>query len=338
VVRYLAIALFAAVTSVPALAANESALELSTGGLVFVRNENLEILWEDLAISPSEISISYRIFNKSENEVPVLIVFPMPDIHIETPDDSFAVPTNDPVNLLAFSVSVNGEPVSPAVEQRVIAAGLDRTELLRNLNIPLAPHLASTNQALDRLPPDKRDDLRRIGLAEIEEDDSGAGMINHLAARWTLQTTFLWQQSFAPRAETLIEHRYKASLGTSPQTQLGSPNEAKESWYDDYKERYCFNYEFLAALERARKATESKFGAPYAEQRIEFAHKTWVNGLGTPVKEFRLTVDKGSPDNLVSFCGEEATKISETKSQMFKSDYRPDGIFGVLFLKRLPQQ
>ena len=55
--RYLAIALFAAVASVPALAANETALELSTGGLVFVRNENLELLWEDLAISPSEISI-----------------------------------------------------------------------------------------------------------------------------------------------------------------------------------------------------------------------------------------------------------------------------------------
>jgi hypothetical protein len=336
--RYLAIALFAAVTSVPALAANETALELSTGGLVFVRNENLDMLWEDLAISPSEISIRYRIFNKSENEVPVLIVFPMPDIHVETPDDSFAVPTDDPVNLLAFSVSVNGEPVSPAVEQRVIAAGLDRTEFLRNLEIPLAPHLASTNQVLDRLPPEKWDDLRRIGLAEVEEYDSGGGMKKHLAARWTLQTTFFWQQNFAPRVETLIEHRYKPSLGAFPQTQLGSPNEAKEPWYDDYKERYCFNYEFLAALERARKAAESKFGTPYAEQRIEFAHKTWANGLGTPVKEFRLTVDKGSPDNLVSFCGEEAKKISETESQVFKSDYRPDGNFGVLFLKKLPQQ
>jgi hypothetical protein len=163
-------------------------------------------------------------------------------------------------------------------------------------------------------------------------------MKKHLAARWTLQTTFFWQQNFAPRVETLIEHRYKPSLGAFPQTQLGSPNEAKEPWYDDYKERYCFNYEFLAALERARKAAESKFGTPYAEQRIEFAHKTWANGLGTPVKEFRLTVDKGSSDNLVSFCGEEAKKISETESQVFKSDYRPDGNFGVLFLKKLPQQ
>ena len=49
-------------------------------------------------------------------------------------------------------------------------------------------------------------------------------------------------------------------------------------------------------------------------------------------------MDKGSPDNLVSFCGEEAKKISETESQVFKSDYRPDGNFGVLFLKKLPQQ
>jgi hypothetical protein len=336
--RNLAIALLAAAISAPAFAANETAIELSTGGLVFVRNENLEMLWEDLAISPSEISIRYRLFNKSENEVPVLIVFPMPDVQIQSPDDSLALPTDDPVNLLAFSASVNGQPVSPAVEQRVIAAGLDRTELLRSLEIPLAPHLASTNAVLDRLPPDKWDDLRRIGLAEIEEYDTGGGMKKHLAARWTLQTTFYWQQSFAPRAETLIELRYRPSVGSFPQTQLGSPNEAKEPWYDDYKERYCFNYEFLAAIERARKAADTKFGAPFAEQRIDFAHKTWANGLGTPIKEFRLTVDKGSPDNLVSFCGEQAKTVSETQFELFKPDYRPDGDLEILFLRKLPQQ
>lgn len=35
------------------------------------------------------------------------------------------------------STSVKGEPVSLAVEQRVIAAGLSRTAFLRNLEIPL---------------------------------------------------------------------------------------------------------------------------------------------------------------------------------------------------------
>jgi uncharacterized protein DUF4424 len=327
----------AAITSIPALA-NEGSIELSTGGLIFVRNENLEMLSEDLAISPNEVSIRYRVLNKSDRDVTVLTAFPMPDIHIEGPDDSLSVPTEDSVNLLAFATAVNGELVSAAVEQRVIAAGLDRTQLLRGLGVPLAPHLASTHEALDRLPPDKWEDLRRLGLAEIEEYDTGGGMKKHLGARWVMQTTFFWDQTFAAKAETVIEHRYKPSVGRSAQTLLGSPNEAKEPWYEEYKDKYCFSYEFLAAVERARKAANSKFGAPFSEQRIEYAHKTWVNGLGSPIKEFRLTVDKGTADNLVSFCGEEAKKISETQLEVTKADYTPDGNLTILFLNKLPQQ
>jgi hypothetical protein len=326
-----------ALTSIPALA-NESSTELSTGGLIFVRNENLEMLSEDLAISPNEVKIRYRLFNKSDRDVTVLTAFPMPDIHIEGADDSLSVPTADSVNLLAFATAANGKPVSAAVEQRVIAAGLDRTQFLRGLGIPLAPHLASTQEALDRLPPDKWEVLRRLGLAEIEDDDTGGGMKKHLAARWALQTTFFWEQTFAAKAETVIEHRYKPSVGRTGQTLLGAPNEAKEPWYEEYKDKYCFSYEFLAAVERARKAANSKFGAPFSERRIDYLHKTWVNGLGSPIKEFRLTVDKGAADNLVSFCGEEARKISETQLEVTKSDYTPDGNLTILFLNKLPQQ
>jgi hypothetical protein len=336
--RKSAIALvIAVITSTPAIAI-EGSIELSTGGLIFVRNENLDVLSEDLAISPSEVSIRYRLFNKSDSAVTVLVAFPMPDIHIEGRDDSLSVPTEDAVNLLAFATKVNGEAVSAAVEQRVIAAGIDRTQLLRGLGIALAPHLSSTHAELDQLPPDKWEELRRVGLAEIEQYDTGGGMQKHLGPRWALQTTFFWEQTFAARAETVIEHRYKPSVGRSGQTLLGSPNEAKEPWYDEYKDKYCFSYEFLAAVERARKGANSKFGAPFSERRIEYARKTWVNGLGSPIKDFRLTVDKGAADNLVSLCGEEARNISETQLEVTKADYAPDGSLNILFLDKLPPQ
>jgi hypothetical protein len=336
--RQSAIALvIAAITSTPALAI-EGSIELSTGGLIFVRNENLDMLSEDLAISPAEVSVRYRLFNKSDSDVTVLAAFPMPDIHIEGPDDSLSVPTEDAVNLLAFATVVNGKAVSAAVEQRVIAAGLDRTQLLRGLGIALAPHLASTHAQLDRLPPDKWEELRRVGLVEVEQYDNGGGMQKHLRPRWALQTTFFWEQTFAAKAETVIEHRYKPSVGRSGQTLLGSPNEAKEPWYEEYKDKYCLSYEFLATVERARKLANSNFGAPFSEQRIEYAHKTWVNGLGSPIKLFRLTVDKGAADNLVSFCGEEARKISETQLEVAKVDYVPDGSLTVLFLNKPPPQ
>jgi len=219
----------------------------------------------------------------------------------------------------------------------VTAVGVDRTQLLRSLGIPLAPHLRSTNEALDRLPADKWQDLLRLGIAEIEEYDTGRGMQKHLAARWGLQTTYYWEQTFPALAETLVEHRYKPSVGASVQTALGTPNESKEPWYEEYKEKYCFDYEFLAAVERARRAVNSRTGAPYSEQRIDYILKTGANWSG-PIKDFRLVVDKGDPGSLVSFCGQEVKKISDTQFELRRVDYTPDGNLSVLILKKLPQQ
>jgi Domain of unknown function (DUF4424) len=335
--RTSAIALaIAAATAIPALA-NDSTAELSTGGLIFVHNENVEMTSEDLAISAKEVSVRYRFFNKSEKDVTVLVAFPMPDITVEGPDQNISVPADDPVNFLAFATAVNDKPVTTQVEQRVIAAGLDRTQVLRTLGIPLAPQLASTNEALDRLPADKWDELLRIGLAEIEEYDTGQGTKKHLAARWTLQTTYYWEQTFPARAETAIEHRYKPSVGGSVQTSLGSPDAPKEPWYDEYKEKYCFDFEFLAAVERARKAANSKLGGPFSEERIDYILKTGANWSG-PIKQFRLVVDKGAPDNLVSFCGGDVKKTGETQLEMLKADYTPDGNLAVLILRKLPPQ
>jgi hypothetical protein len=335
--RTSAIALaFTAVAAFPALA-NDTTAELSTGGLIFVHNENVEMTSEDLAISSKEVSVRYCFFNKAEKDVTVLVAFPMPDVTVEGSDQNISVPTEDPVNFLAFATAVNGKPITTNVEQRVIAAGLDRTQMLRALGIPLAPHLASTNEALDRLPPDKWDELLRIGLTEIEEYDAGQGMKKHLAARWTLQTTYYWEQTFTARVETLIEHRYKPSVGASVQTSLGSPDATKEPWYDEYKEKYCFDFEFLAAVERARKAANSKLGGPFSEERIDYVLKTGANWSG-PIKQFRLVVDKAAAENLVSFCGNDVKKISETQFEMKKTDYTPDGNLAVLILRKLPAQ
>ena len=307
--------------------------ELTNGGLLFVRDDNLEMLSQDLLISPDEIRIHYRVLNRSSRDITVLVSFPMPEISIESADDAPSLPTEDPVNPLALTVAVNDRPVAATVEQRVIAAGIDRTQLLRGLGIPLAPHLDSTQDALDRLPSDKLDDLQRLGLAEAEDSDDGGGK-KHLAPRWTLHTTHFWEQTFRANAETAIDLRYKPSVGRSEQTELGSPNAEKETWFDELSEKYCLDDEFLAALERARKAVNAKGAAPFAELRIDYAHKNWVNAPGSPVREFRLVVDKRSPDSLVSFCGEEARKISATQIEITKTDYLPDDTLSILFLSK----
>jgi hypothetical protein len=330
-------ALFAATVAALPAVANDTSAELTTGGLIFVRNPDIEMRSEDLHISTEEVRVRYSFFNKSTRSVTVLVAFPMPDIKVDGLDDNISVPTNDPANVLGFTTSVNGKPTEIQLEQRVLAVGVDRTQFLRSLGLPLAPHLTSTNEALDRLPPDKWEELLRVGLADIEEYDAGRGMQRHLAARWTLQTTYYWEQTFPPMAETLIEHRYKPSVGGSVQTSLGSPNQVGEPWYNEYRDRYCLDAEFSATIERARTAAGSKFGAPFSEQRIDYVLRTGANWSG-PIKEFRLVVDKGDADSLVSFCGQDVKKIGDTQFEMRKVDFVPEGNLWVLILKKLPPQ
>jgi hypothetical protein len=317
--------------------ANDSTAELATGGLIFVQNDDVEMRAEDLYVSTTEIRVRYRFFNHTAKDVTVLVAFPMPEIKIDGQDDNIAIPTEEPVNILDFHTIANGTAVMTEVEQRVFAADIERTQYLRDLGIPLAPHLPSTGEALDRLPREKWDELVRNGVAAIEEYDVGKGMEKHLAPRWALRTTFYWQQTFPANAETLIDHRYKPSVGGTSGTSIGSaywrPNDPDEK---ARAAKYCFDKDFIAAAENARKAAKTET-APFTEERIEYILKTGANWSG-PIQEFRLTADKGAADSLISFCGEGVKKIAPTQFEMQKRDFTPVGDFSVLILKKIPPQ
>lgn len=325
----------AALTAAPALA-NDSSAELATGGLVFVHNDDVEMRAEDLWVSAKEIRVRYRFFNKGAKDVTTLVAFPMPEIKIDGPDDNITVPTDDPQNLLGFATTVNDRPVATGLEQKVSALGLDRTELLRALKVPLAPHLAVTNEALDRLPADKQAELVRLGLAETDEFDVGQGMQKHLEARWALRTTYYWEQTFPAQTELVVEHRYKPSVGGSAQTSLGSADQTKQDWFQQYTTKYCMDAGFLDAVNKARKAAKSEFSAPYSEERIAYILKTAANWSG-PIKDFRLVVDKGDAASLVSFCGQNVKKIGPTQFEMRKADFAPDNDLNVLILNKMQQ-
>jgi hypothetical protein len=322
---------------VPPALANDSSAELATGGLVFVQNDDIEMRSEDLFISAAEIRVRYRFVNRRDRDVVLRVAFPLPDIKIEHEDENISIPTEDPVNIFAFATTADGKPVAAEVEQRVFARGVEQTDLLRRLGIPLAPHLSATNDALDRLPRQQWQQLIDLGLAEISEYDVGKGMEKHLAARWALRTTFHWQQTFRAGAETVIDHRYKPSVGASVQTSLGSPGYAKEAWFSDYQKKYCIDRDLLAAVERARRAAKSDWGAPMTEERIDYILTTGANWAG-PIREFRLVVDKGEATGLVSFCGDGVRKIAPTQFELRKTDFTPRQDLSVLILKRIAQE
>lgn len=301
--------------------ANDSTAALATGGLVFVRNPDIEMRSEHLFISAAEIRVRYRFFNNATHDVTTLVAFPMPEIQGDETLDSgnVAIPRDDPQNILGFSTLADGHPVITRVEQTVRANSIDRTDLLRGLGIPLAPHLESTTEALNRLPALAREQLLKLGLIEIDESLTP----QPVRPRWALQTTHYWEQTFPAGREFVIEHHYKPSVGTS---------QWPEAVTAETRTRYCIDQDLLRTLERAQRASPRDF-APFSLQHIEYILKTGANWAG-PIGDFRLVVDKGDARNLVSFCGDGVKKIGPTQFEMRESDFIPNRNLHVLILER----
>lgn len=318
------------VAAAPALA-NDSSAELATGGLTLTRNEVIAMDSEDLFISKAEIRVRYRFLNPTRAPVTTLVAFPTPDIDVSGPEENVAIPTEAPDNFLDFRTQANGVAVKARVEQRVFAKGVERTALLREWGVPLNPHLRETGEALDRLSPERKAQALKQGFAEKEEYDAGKGWETHLGPRWRLKTTWFWEQVFAP-GETVIEHAYKPSVGGSTGTAIASPEWRKSGDAARAIRRYCLDADFIATVERIRRGAGQDF-APLAEDRISYVLSTGAN-WAKPIRDFRLVVDKGSPDNLVSLCAPGVRKISPTQFEWRRTNFRPRGDLHVLILRK----
>ena len=316
-----------------AAAANDSTAELATGGLVLTKSADIEMRSEDLYISPRQVRVSYRFTNTSPEDVRTLVAFPMPDITVADATANVPVPSDDPENLLGFSTLVDGAPVKTSVVRKAFARGIDRTADLERMKLPLAPHLRSTDKALGRLLPGDGDELTRHGVVAVEEYSVGRGMRKQLSPRWTLKTTYFWEQPFPAGREVAIEHRYKPSVGRSAQTALGDPEAMKEGWFRDYARKYCMDADFMGAVERARQSAKSQYGAPFSEERISYLLSTGGN-WARPIGEFHLVVDKGDPASLVSFCAEGVKRIGPTQYEVRKTSFLPSADLHILILKR----
>jgi len=313
--------------------ANDSSAELRSGGLVMKKDPAVEMRSEDLFISAKQVRVRYRFANTSARDVSILVAFPMPDITIEGEDDMLAIPTQDPVNIVGFTTTVDGRPVTAEVEQKAVKGGVDRTAYLKANGIPLAPHLEATNKILDALPQARKDEIIRLGLGQIMEYDSGNGWEKHLYATWTLKTTFWWRQTFPAGREVLVEHRYTPSVGQTAGTSWGSPYWIKEPRYRETVRRFCVDATFIAAVKNTPRRPDVAY-APFTEERIDYVLTTGANWK-KPIGDFRLVVDKSDTDSLVSFCGDGVRKISPTQFEVRHTNWTPTRELSILILKHM---
>lgn len=316
-------------------AANDTMATLGTGGLVFIQTGTVKMLSEDLYVSPSEVRVKYEFRNEGEADETTLVAFPLPDI-TGSPDFMVSIPTEDPQNIFGFQTLLNGEPVQAKLHQYAFAQNIEYTDLLNELGVPLTPFGAETMAAIAALSEEQKADLFHRALIVPLEFDAGQGWEKEYYPNWTLKSTYSWEAIFPVGETVTVEHSYKPSVGgTVAVTFLSEPYEN----YDPatvYKKKYCTDESFIQSVEKTLPNPEERYGAPFSESWISYVWSTGANWSG-PIGSFHLTIDKGSPDNLVSFCWDgEVKKTSPTTFEMEAQDWWPpwDRELEILILNR----
>eukprot|EP01030_Chromulinospumella_sphaerica_P022567 gene22567-22552_t len=334
--RILLATTLAALIALPALA-NDSTAELAAGGLVLKTTDSIEMRSEDLYISQKEVVVKYRFQNTSAAPVSTVVAFPMPDIGGEGFFESDnGLPSDDATNLLQFHTLVDGRPVAAQVEQKAFVGAVDRTAWLKAHRVPLAAHRPEAGKALDALSQADKQEAVDLGIAWVSEYDAGKGWESHHEPAWTLKTTFYWTQTFPAGKVVEVEHRYIPAVGGSVDTIVGSSmwNEDYEGWATQARKKYCIEPSFVAAVTRKRATAPEGSMSGYTEKRIAYVLKTGAN-WAKPIGDFRLVIDKGAADNLVSFCATGVTKITPTRFEVVKKNYTPTADLDILILEPL---
>ncbi len=340
--RIIGAALTAALLAAPVPGrANDTAAELRMGGLVFVRSDAIEMEKEDLFISLDEVRVDYVFRSVVDEDVESIIAFPMPDIRAD-PWSPSALPWpgedgewDD--NIFDFTVVTDGREIRPELQMRAIAAGIDVTEDLAAVGISPNHLLEETRERIAALPEATRRDWVARGILTVDVFDQGEGMETHYEPVWTLRATYWWRMTFPAGKRINVSHRYVPSVGGTAGLTFaeldGSPGGFNLA---TYRERYCTDAGFLRAVENAVKRSGEEY-PPFFESWVSYVLTTGANWAG-PIGEFTLTIDKGSEQNFVSFCGEGVSKIGPTTFRMVKRDFHPERDLDVLFVRRFTNQ
>ena len=329
-IAFTRLVLFASLAASPSFA-NDTMAELKTGGLTFVRSPEIEMTKEALFISPEEVRVDYVFTNTSDRDVSGLVAFPMPEIGGD-PFANVAIDDVETANYLAFTASQDGRVVAVDLQQRAYAAGLDVTEDLVARDIPLLPYARATKAALERLPPDVAADWIARGILFVDTyDDDGTGMKDHRTPLWSLKSAYWWRTIFPAGKQVHVRHRYKPSVGGTVGISFLEDGAARGRRFEDYRKRYCIEDNIVRRAVQSEK--DMRAGKPHlVENWISYVLTTGANWNG-PIRDFTLTIDKGAPENLVSFCGEGVKKTGATTFELKARDFTPDKDIDILLLK-----
>ena len=193
---------------------------------------------KELTITPEFVTVRYVFLNQSQKPVNVTVAFPLPDIDLADADN-YAIPTDDPMNFVAFQTKIDGKPVTFSINQRALLAEKDVSARIKSAGLPVLP-IGTQQNRISELSAEVKDRLIEEGLL-IPAGTNAAGQPLH-GASWTVRTSIVRQQTFPPGKPVVVEHRYRTSMGVSFDTVLRKAlreNTAMTAEVKRYRSEYC---------------------------------------------------------------------------------------------------
>jgi hypothetical protein len=316
--------------------ANDSAAEVAIGGLTLMPSRDIALENEELFISVDAVRVSYRFRNTTKRDIELLVAFPLPELPNGGSSEGDIGISDDWSSTLAFSTLVDGEPVKLGYRETAIFKGSDITARLNMEGINVFSSNDAFHSRINALSPEKRQQLISEGLIS----EAGYAKEPLWTAHWSVQANVTRKQVFPAGKVLSVEHRYKPVAGGSvggglePQARMEGGTES--GYFKETRAKYCIDDGWLASFDRVGDKKKTESGSyPYSETWLGYVLKSGANWKG-PIRNFRLVVDKGAPENMVSFCATGVKKMSPTQFEVRYRDFEPKEDLNILIIRWAP--
>lgn len=320
------IVVFAALVASNAAQANDSAASIGLGGLVLQRNAAISMDSEDLYISQAEVRVRYRFTNRSARDVETLVSFPVPVLPGGVPGYLGDMEYPD-FSKFKFRTTVGGQPVKLDFSERAEIAGRDVSARLAALGWPKRWFNSFEDSVpfVEKLSSTERQTFRREGLLKPDPNDPAS-----LIPAWSLVTHVTRRQLFPAGRTVEVTHAYAPIAGGSVGGGLERGLRRDEIFFEKQR-KYCIDSDFTTSFDR-RTAVRAGKQTHASEVWLDYILSSGANWRG-PIRDFRLVVDKGKADNMVSFCMDGVRKISPTQFEVRKTNFEPRRDLPVLIVE-----
>ena len=322
------VAAVVAMAGLRAAYANDSTAELRAGGLHLIRSDVIDMVSEELFLSTREIRVKYVYRNPSSADVTTLVAFPLPDIGWEFGEAPVGLPNPSSPNFVDFRTTVDGMDIPLEVEMRaVLDSGLDVTDRVKAAGLPfLVTDFEAWDATQANMPLALAKQLRDEGVIWLDLDPD-TGEIAYLRPAWTLKTTFHRMQTFPAGKDVVVEHVYKPVVGGSVGASYIYADENERA---AIKADYCIDDAFDAALDRMKRSTGE--GQMISERTLGYVLTTGAN-WAKPIGSFHLTIEKDSPEQIITLCAEGLKKIGPTRFELTRVEFTPEQDIQIMMLQ-----